>query len=94
MRQGIDTQAKTVDALAGVVSDNPGLATSFAVLDAFLPWRSWPVGAVTEVMTDTRGCGELSLLLPAMALLTAQRRPVLCIGAPHELLLLHFCKQA
>ena len=85
VRQGIDTQAKTADALAGGGHDNPGLATSFAVLDAFLPWRGWPVGAVTEVMTDTRGCGELSLLLPAMALLTAQRRPVLCIGAPHEL---------
>lgn len=62
-----------------------GIATSFAVLDAFLPWRGWPPGAMTEIMTDNRGCGELSLLLPAMAALTRQKRPILCVGAPHEL---------
>lgn len=66
-------------------SPAPGVASSFAVLDAFLPWRGWPVGAMTEIMTDHRGCGELSLLLPAMAHLTRQKRPILCIGAPHEL---------
>ncbi len=63
----------------------PGVASSFAVLDAFLPWRGWPVGAMTEIMTDTVGCGELSLLLPAMARLTQEKRPILCIGAPHTL---------
>ena len=62
-----------------------GIASSFAVLDAFLPWRGWPVGAMTEIMTDAVGCGELSLLLPAMACLTRQKRPILCIGAPHTL---------
>jgi len=62
-----------------------GIASSFAVLDAFLPWRGWPVGAMTEIMTDTVGCGELSLLLPAMARLTREKRPILCIGAPHTL---------
>ncbi len=63
----------------------PGVATSFAVLDAFLPWRGWPVGAMTEIMTDSMGCGELSLLLPAMARLAQEKRPILCIGAPHSL---------
>ena len=62
-----------------------GVSTSFAVLDAFLPWRGWPTGAMTEIMTDTVGCGELSLLLPAMARLTQEKRPILCIGAPHTL---------
>lgn len=62
-----------------------GVASGFAVLDAFLPWRGWPCGAMTEIMTDTLGCGELSLLMPAMARLTQQKRPILCIGAPHEL---------
>jgi len=62
-----------------------GIASSFAVLDAFLPWHGWPVGAMTEIMTDTVGCGELSLLLPAMARLTQEKRPILCIGAPHAL---------
>ncbi len=63
----------------------PGVASSFAVLDAFLPWRGWPVGTMTEIMTDVVGCGELSLLLPAMARLTQEKRPILCIGAPHTL---------
>ncbi len=63
----------------------PGIATSFAVLDAFLPWHGWPVGAMTEIMADTVGCGELSLLLPAMARLNLEKRPILCIGAPHAL---------
>jgi protein ImuA len=63
----------------------PGVASSFAVLDAFLPWRGWPMGAMTEIMTDTVGCGELSLMLPAMARLTQEKRPILCIGAPHTL---------
>ena len=71
-----DTQHKTV---------TPGVSTSFAVLDAFLPWHGWPTGAMTEIMTDTVGCGELSLLLPAMARLSQEKRPILCIGAPHAL---------
>ena len=77
-------------AVAGVAmgtdeTTGPGIATSFAVLDAFLPWRGWPVGAMTEIMTDTTGCGEMSLLLPAMARLTQEKRPILMIGAPHTL---------
>ena len=62
-----------------------GVATRFAVLDAFLPWHGWPFGAMTEIMTSTVGCGELSLLLKAMAHLTQEKRPIVCIGAPHVL---------
>ena len=65
--------------------ETPGVASSFAVLDAFLPWRGFPVGAMTEIMTNTMGSGELSLVLPAMARLTQEKRPILCIGAPHTL---------
>jgi hypothetical protein len=63
----------------------PGVATSFAALDQYLPWHGLPTGAMTEIMTDTVGCGELSLLLPAMARLSQERRPILCIGVPHKL---------
>ena len=76
VRLGVDDARETL---------SPGICTSFAVLDAFLPWRGWPVGAMTEIMTDTTGCGELSLLLPAMSRLTQEKRPILCIGAPHAL---------
>jgi protein ImuA len=68
-----------------VADERPGIATSFAVLDAFLPWHGWPTGAMTEIMTHVIGCGELSLILPAMARLTQEKRQIICIGAPHEL---------
>ncbi|HOB01471.1 MAG TPA: hypothetical protein PKJ50_07940 [Casimicrobium huifangae] len=85
VRLGAETSASAAN---GTVSGNNrlrGVASSFAVLDAYLPWQGWPAGAMTEIMTDAPGCGELSLLLPAMARLTQQKRPILCIGAPHEL---------
>jgi len=83
VRRGVHDDASATG--LGSSSCGPGVATSFAVLDAFLPWRGWPVGAMTEIMTNVPGCGELSLLLPAMASLSRQKRPILCVGAPHEL---------
>jgi hypothetical protein len=83
VRLGVDEANERHFSLNGETT--PGVASSFAVLDAFLPWRGWPVGTMTEIMTDTVGCGELSLLLPAMARLTQEKRPILCIGAPHAL---------
>jgi len=81
VRRGVDGHSSA----AGSMAVMQGVASTFAVLDPFLPWRGWPPGAMTEIMTDSRGCGELSLLLPAMASLTRQKRPILCVGAPHEL---------
>ena len=62
-----------------------GITTGHTALDAYLPWRGWPIGAMTEIMTETVGCGELSLLSPAMARLSHEKRPILCIGVPHKL---------
>ena len=86
LRLGVESPYCEDDCNSATVSNaSPGVSTSFAVLDAFLPWRGWPVGAMTEIMTDNVGCGELSLLMPAMARLTQEKRPILCIGAPHTL---------
>lgn len=63
----------------------PGIGTGHTALDGYLPWRGWPTGAMTEIMTDTVGCGELSLLAPAMARLSQEKRPILCIGVPQKL---------
>ncbi len=74
--------------LGSGVTDEPqegGVPTGFAVLDAWLPWGGWPTGGMTEILTDQTGIGELSLLLPAMSRLAAERRPIVLIGAPHEL---------
>ena len=47
-----------------------GLATGFAALDRELPDGGWPRGALTELLCDHTGIGELSLMLPALARLT------------------------
>jgi hypothetical protein len=50
----------------------PGyVPTGWAELDAALPGGGWPRGALTEILTDQQGIGELSLLLPALGQLTS-----------------------
>jgi protein ImuA len=58
------------------------LPTGFAQLDAVLPGGGWPVGAVTELMPDAQGIGELSLLLPALAQLSRAGRYIAWIAPP------------
>lgn len=41
-------------------------ATGFEALDCSLPGGGWPQGALTEILCDGNGLGELSLLLPAL----------------------------
>jgi cell division inhibitor SulA/protein ImuA len=52
----------------------PAIPSGFAALDERLPGGGWPRGALTEVLVDRYGIGELTLLIPALAALT---RPVL-----------------
>jgi cell division inhibitor SulA/protein ImuA len=47
-----------------------GLATGYRALDDFLPGGGWPRGALTEVLIEHYGIGELALLVPALADLT------------------------
>jgi cell division inhibitor SulA len=65
----------------------PGIPTGFAGLDAEIPGGGWPVGALTEVLCDTCGAGEASLLLPALRYLTRaadwRGRGLLLIDPPH-----------
>ena len=46
-------------------------ATGFEALDAQLPGGGWPAAALTEILLERHGVGELSLLMPAMARLCA-----------------------
>ena len=41
------------------------LPSGFAALDAALPGRGWPQGALTEMLLEREGIGELRLTLPA-----------------------------
>jgi cell division inhibitor SulA/protein ImuA len=50
----------------------PGVPTGFAELDAALPGGGWPVDGLSEILPSHRGIGELSLLTPALARLSAE----------------------
>jgi hypothetical protein len=58
------------------------LSTGHAVLDEALPGSGWPQGAVTELVNDTAGCGELSLLLPVLARLSRENHWISMIDPP------------
>ncbi len=60
----------------------PALATGHTGLDDALPGHGWPQGALTEIIHAVGGCGELSLLLPALAQLGAAQRWVAMIDPP------------
>ena len=58
--------------------------SGFAALDAALPGRGWPQGALTELLLEREGIGEIRLTLPALVHVQAQRRDVVWIAPPHK----------
>ncbi|WP_166362015.1 translesion DNA synthesis-associated protein ImuA [Pseudomonas akapageensis] len=56
--------------------------TGHAVLDAALPTGGWPPSALTELLLEANGCGELQLLWPSLARLTGSGERVVLVGAP------------
>ncbi len=61
----------------------PALASGFARLDAELPGGGWPRGALTEILADSAGLGECSLLLPVLARMREEGRWSLLVAPPH-----------
>lgn len=61
----------------------PGIATGHAEFDALLPGGGWPQGALTELIVEAEGIGELSLLLPALASISRDDRWIALIAPPH-----------
>jgi hypothetical protein len=55
--------------LAGLAS---GLSSGYEKLDRHLPGGGWPQHALTEILTEHYGIGELRLLMPALAALCAE----------------------
>lgn len=58
------------------------LASGHGALDAALPGHGWPMGAVTELVHANHGCGELSLLLPALAGLSQDNHRIIMVDPP------------
>lgn len=61
----------------------PSVPSGFAELDAELPGGGWPAGALTEILPQHEGIGELRVLGPALAQLAAQGRWLVWIAPPH-----------
>ena len=59
------------------------VSSTYAELDAELPGRGWPCGALTEILGDTQGVGELQIVLPALAALTTAGKRVVWLAPPH-----------
>ncbi len=60
------------------------VASGFAALDRELPGGGWPTGALTEILVGQPGIGEVSMLLPALARLSATGRWQTWIAPPHQ----------
>jgi hypothetical protein len=61
----------------------PAVPTGYARLDAELPGGGWPVSGLAEVLCRSEGIGELQIVLPALAALTAAGRRVAWLAPPH-----------
>ncbi|MEX0373858.1 translesion DNA synthesis-associated protein ImuA [Spiribacter pallidus] len=59
------------------------IPTGFSVLDTALPGGGFPSGALTEVLHDSHGMGELRLAMPALARLSRGGRWIAMIAPPH-----------
>ena len=49
-----------------------GLASGYAELDRHLPGGGWPRHTLTEILVEHYGIGELEILMPALAHLSAE----------------------
>jgi cell division inhibitor SulA/protein ImuA len=74
---------------AFAVAPAPTFSSGFAELDRELPGGGWPRGALTEILVDGQGLGELSLLMPALRSLRAGGDWILAIAPPGGNLALH-----
>ena len=57
--------------------------TGYAALDAALPGGGWPESALSEILIANTGIGELRLLWPTLARMTAAHERVVLVAPPH-----------
>jgi len=68
---------------AGLAQCPPGVPPGFESLDAALPGRGWPRGELIELVGETSGIGELQLVVPALARLSAAGKRIVWLAPPH-----------
>ncbi|MCJ1887154.1 translesion DNA synthesis-associated protein ImuA [Pseudomonas sp. LA21] len=57
--------------------------TGHAALDAALPSGGWPEAALSEILLATEGTGELQLVWPTLARLSAAGERIVLVAPPH-----------
>ncbi len=62
---------------------NGSLSTGYALLDQSLHLGGWPVSAITELLCDYSGIGELEILLPILRRYASQNRKLVLIAPPY-----------
>jgi cell division inhibitor SulA/protein ImuA len=67
-----------------VAPEPAAVPSGYAALDAALPGRGWPQGALTELLLEREGIGEIHLTLPALVRLQAAGRDVVWIAPPYR----------
>ncbi len=67
----------------GTAPRSDALSTGFDALDGVLPGGGWPRAALSEILFPADGVGELRLLLPALAALSREGRPIILIAPPY-----------
>ncbi len=70
---------------AGRMQDHGGstVPSGIGALDPVLPGGGWPRGALTEILFDRDGSGELGLVMPALAALSRQGRWIAWVAPPY-----------
>ena len=66
-----------------IASSSASQPTGHAALDAALPGGGWPDAALSEILSAAIGIGELRLLWPTLARLTASAERVVLVDPPH-----------
>lgn len=61
----------------------PAQPTGHAALDAALPGGGWPESALSEILLENPGTGELRLLWPTLARLTAAGERIVLVAPPY-----------
>ncbi len=63
----------------------PAVSSGFAQLDDELPGGGWPRGTLTEILSDSVGLGECSLLMPALSQMSEEGTWSILVAPPHLL---------
>ncbi|MBI3371022.1 MAG: translesion DNA synthesis-associated protein ImuA [Betaproteobacteria bacterium] len=86
LRSLLECSALVWRGVAPAAAAKPGVPTGFPELDRLLPGGGWPGGALTELISETEGIGEVSLFGPALSRVSREdERWIAFIAPPHFL---------